>query len=114
MRICAPAVVVAGAAVLICSASLSGERAQSQPPNGETLYRTKCASCHGRDVIVIGNKSGIGDAMDPDRQGEILWGYRAGKGSALGGIEWGAAIDDTQAYFRWPTATVPRPAACTR
>jgi len=54
---------------------------------------------NGRDVIVIGNKSGIGYAMDPDKQGEILWEYRAGKGSALGGIEWGGAVDDTQAYF---------------
>jgi polyvinyl alcohol dehydrogenase (cytochrome) len=53
----------------------------------------------GRDVIVIGNKSGIGYAMDPDKQGAILWEYRAGKGGALGGIEWGAAVDADHAYF---------------
>jgi polyvinyl alcohol dehydrogenase (cytochrome) len=63
----------------------------------------------GRDVIVIGNKSGIGYAMDPDKQGEILWEYRAGKGSALGGIEWGAAVDDTQAYFPVADGNSPSP-----
>jgi len=64
---------------------------------------------NGRDVIVIGNKSGIGYAMDPDKQGEILWEYRAGKGGALGGIEWGAAVDGEQAYFPVADATSPTP-----
>ncbi len=44
-----------------------------------------------RDVIVIGQKSGIAFAMDPEKKGEILWQYRAGQGGTLGGIEWGAA-----------------------
>ena len=64
---------------------------------------------NGRDVIVIGNKSGIGYAMDPDKQGEILWEYRAGKGSALGGIEWGSAVDDTHAYFPVADGNSPAP-----
>jgi polyvinyl alcohol dehydrogenase (cytochrome) len=63
----------------------------------------------GRDVIVIGNKSGIGYAMDPDKQGEILWQYRAGKGSALGGIEWGSAVDGDQAYFPVADGNSPEP-----
>src|SRR5215831_6528814 len=33
---------------------------------------------NGKDVLVIGNKSGIGYAMDPDKRGEIVWQYRAG------------------------------------
>lgn len=53
----------------------------------------------GRDVIVIGQKSGVGWALDPDEQGEVLWEYRAGVGSALGGIEWGSAVDANHAYF---------------
>jgi polyvinyl alcohol dehydrogenase (cytochrome) len=64
---------------------------------------------NGRDVIVIGNKSGIGYAMDPDKQGEILWQYRAGKGSALGGIEWGSAADGEQAYFPVADGNSPTP-----
>jgi polyvinyl alcohol dehydrogenase (cytochrome) len=54
---------------------------------------------HGRSVIVIGQKSGDGWALDPDRAGEVLWRYHAGAGSALGGIEWGSAVDSEQAYF---------------
>jgi polyvinyl alcohol dehydrogenase (cytochrome) len=66
-------------------------------------------STDGRDAIVIGNKSGIGYAMDPDRQGAIIWEYRAGKGSALGGIEWGSAVDADQAYFPVADANGPMP-----
>ncbi len=53
----------------------------------------------GRDLIVIGQKSGIGWAMDPDKRGAVVWQYRAGKGSALGGMEWGSAVDAARAYF---------------
>jgi polyvinyl alcohol dehydrogenase (cytochrome) len=53
----------------------------------------------GKDVIVDGQKSGIGWAFDPDNRGAVLWQYRAGKGSALGGLEFGSAADSTQAYF---------------
>ncbi len=61
----------------------------------------------GRDLIVIGQKSGIAYALDPDGRGKIVWQYRAGKGSALGGIEWGAAVDQDQAYF--PVADIYNP-----
>ncbi|HVQ17337.1 MAG TPA: PQQ-binding-like beta-propeller repeat protein [Vicinamibacterales bacterium] len=57
------------------------------------------ARAGGRDVIVIGQKSGMAFGMDPEKKGEILWQYRAGQGSTLGGIEWGAAVDGERAYF---------------
>jgi polyvinyl alcohol dehydrogenase (cytochrome) len=53
----------------------------------------------GRRVIVIGQKSGIGWALDPEKRGEVIWQYRAGAGGALGGIEWGSAVDAEHAYF---------------
>jgi polyvinyl alcohol dehydrogenase (cytochrome) len=53
----------------------------------------------GRDLLVIGQKSGMTYALDPDREGAIVWEYRAGAGSALGGIEWGFAVDGDNAYF---------------
>lgn len=53
----------------------------------------------GKDILVIGQKSGVGYALDPDDGGRILWQYRAGEGSALGGIEWGVSVDDDNAYF---------------
>ncbi|HEX7136855.1 MAG TPA: PQQ-binding-like beta-propeller repeat protein, partial [Vicinamibacterales bacterium] len=53
----------------------------------------------GKRVIVIGQKSGMMWGLDPDNEGKVLWQYRAGKGSALGGIEWGSAADDVNAYI---------------
>jgi polyvinyl alcohol dehydrogenase (cytochrome) len=63
----------------------------------------------GKDLIVIGQKSGIGFAMDPDKKGEVVWQYRAGQGGLLGGIEWGGAVDDQHAYFAVSDITGPQP-----
>jgi polyvinyl alcohol dehydrogenase (cytochrome) len=62
-----------------------------------------------RDVIVIGQKSGVVFAMDPEKRGEVLWQYRAGQGGTLGGIEWGAAADADHAYVAVSDMTTPRP-----
>jgi polyvinyl alcohol dehydrogenase (cytochrome) len=62
---------------------------------------------NGRDVLIVGQKSGIGYALDPDNQGAVQWEYRAGRGGALGGIEWGIAADAERAYF--PVADVGSP-----
>jgi polyvinyl alcohol dehydrogenase (cytochrome) len=64
---------------------------------------------NGRDLLVIGNKSGVAYAMDPDQQGAIVWEYRAGKGGTLGGIEWGGAVDGDQAYFAVADGNSPSP-----
>ena len=61
----------------------------------------------GRDVIVIGQKSGIGFVMDPDDDGRTLWQYRAGRGGALGGLEYGSAVDERNAYF--PVSDIGQP-----
>ena len=53
----------------------------------------------GKSIIVIGQKSGVVWALDPDRKGTIVWQQRVGKGSALGGLEWGSAADGTTGYF---------------
>jgi polyvinyl alcohol dehydrogenase (cytochrome) len=53
---------------------------------------------NGRQLIVAGQKSGVLYALDPDRKGAIVWRYRAGGGSGLGGIQWGVAADSAQAY----------------
>ncbi len=62
----------------------------------------------GRDLIVVGQKSGVAYGLDPDRKGAQVWRYRAGGGSGLGGIQWGVAVDDTHAYF--PLAEIYAPA----
>ena len=38
----------------------------------------------GKDIILLGQKSGMAYAVDPDKQGELLWQYRAGEGFDLG------------------------------
>ncbi len=53
----------------------------------------------GRELLLVGSKSGIGWAVDPDRKGAVVWQYRAGQGSALGGMEWGSAYDGDLVYF---------------
>lgn len=63
----------------------------------------------GRDLLVIGQKSGVGYGLDPDRAGAVVWRYRVGAGSALGGIEWGFAVDADKAYFANSDYLTPEP-----
>jgi polyvinyl alcohol dehydrogenase (cytochrome) len=51
-----------------------------------------------RRALIAGQKSGVVHAIDPDRNGEILWQTTIGKGSALGGIQWGTAFDGSRVY----------------
>jgi polyvinyl alcohol dehydrogenase (cytochrome) len=64
---------------------------------------------NGKDVIVIGQKSGVGWELDPDKDGAVIWQYRAGRGSALGGMEWGSAVDAQNAYFPVSDISLPDP-----
>jgi polyvinyl alcohol dehydrogenase (cytochrome) len=52
----------------------------------------------GKDILVVGQKSGVVWALDPDADGELLWSTKIGKGGALGGIHWGMATDGRYAY----------------
>ena len=80
-----------------------------------TPQRTNCPEAHGPDydfgqppilvnlgsgkrALVIGQKSGMVHAIDPDQKGKILWQTRAGEGSALGGSQWGSASDGRNIY----------------
>jgi polyvinyl alcohol dehydrogenase (cytochrome) len=73
----------------------------------------------GRRALVAGQKSGVVHAVDPDREGQILWQERVGKGGINGGVQWGSAADESQVYValsdigRIPVpnsqATVPDP-----
>ena len=63
----------------------------------------------GRDLLIIGQKSGMGYALDPDRDGAIVWRYQVGQGSELGGIEWGFAVDGEKAYFANSDYLTPDP-----
>lgn len=39
---------------------------------------------NGRRALIAGQKSGVVHAIDPDRQGAILWQTRIGRGGTLG------------------------------
>jgi polyvinyl alcohol dehydrogenase (cytochrome) len=53
---------------------------------------------NGQRELVIGQKSGVVHALDPDQEGKILWQTRIGKGGPLGGTEWGSAADQDRIY----------------
>ncbi len=52
----------------------------------------------GKRVLVAGQKSGVVTAVDPDHGGAIVWQTKVGAGSALGGVQWGVAADESKVY----------------
>jgi len=86
----------------ICPEEVGPDFDFGQPP-----ILTKLPS--GHDVLIAGQKSGIGWALDPEHEGATIWQYRAGKGSALGGMEWGSAVDSVNAYFPNSDIGLPQP-----
>ena len=76
---------------------------------------------NGRRALVAGQKSGVVHALDPDRDGQIMWQERVGKGGINGGVQWGSAADASNVYValsdlaRFPVpnsqATTPDPEA---
>jgi polyvinyl alcohol dehydrogenase (cytochrome) len=70
----------------------------------------------GRDVLLVGQKSGHVFALNPDQQGELLWKKRIGLGGFAGGIHWGMAADndvlfapnaDTNFINKWKGERLP-------
>jgi polyvinyl alcohol dehydrogenase (cytochrome) len=53
---------------------------------------------NGRRALVAGQKSGVVHAVDPDKNGEVIWQTRVGKGGLQGGIKWGSAADQSHVY----------------
>ena len=53
----------------------------------------------GHDVLLLAQKSGAVYALDPDQKGKVLWEKTLGHGGPLGGIQWGGAADEKNAYF---------------
>jgi len=53
---------------------------------------------NGRRALVAGQKSGVVHALDPDRNGAVLWQVRIGHGGSMGGIQWGSAADADNVY----------------
>jgi polyvinyl alcohol dehydrogenase (cytochrome) len=52
----------------------------------------------GKRLLLVGQKSGVFHAIDPDRNGEVVWQTRVGKGGVIGGIMFGSATDGRRAF----------------
>ncbi|HEY7672074.1 MAG TPA: PQQ-binding-like beta-propeller repeat protein [Gammaproteobacteria bacterium] len=52
----------------------------------------------GKDLVVAGQKSGVVHALDPDRDGALVWQQRVGQGGSMGGVQWGSATDGERMY----------------
>jgi polyvinyl alcohol dehydrogenase (cytochrome) len=70
----------------------------------------------GRSLIVIGQKDGHAWALDPDKEGAVVWSRQVGLGLDNGGgaIMWGSAADDRLAYFPITRASQPLGVAALR
>ena len=68
-----------------------------QGPDHDFSASPLLATAGDRQILVIPQKSGIAHALDPDT-GDLVWKYRFGQGSGLGG-QWGAAADNQNVYF---------------
>ena len=53
---------------------------------------------NGKRALLLGQKSAVVWAVDPDKKGEVLWQSRIGLGGTVGGIEWGIATDNRNVY----------------
>jgi polyvinyl alcohol dehydrogenase (cytochrome) len=65
----------------------------------------------GRQLIVVGNKSGVIFGFDPDAAGKIVWERRVAEGSSSGGVFWGSATDGANIYAANADFIAERPAA---
>ena len=48
----------------------------------------------GRELLFVGQKTAEVHAMDPDRDGKIVWTAKFGQGGPGGGVQWGIAFAD--------------------
>jgi polyvinyl alcohol dehydrogenase (cytochrome) len=82
-----------------CSIPVPGNCPESKGPDYDFGQPPILVSLGGgKRALVIGQKSGMVHAIDPDQKGKILWQTRAGEGSALGGSQWGSAADGEKVY----------------
>ena len=68
------------------------------------------AHLEGRDIVLAGQKSGAVWAVDPDREGKVVWRYQAAASSAgeFGALVWGQAADNDNIYV--PVSNIQDPA----
>jgi polyvinyl alcohol dehydrogenase (cytochrome) len=63
---------------------------------------------NGRELLVLPQKAGVLWALDPDNEGKVVWQFRIGQGTGLGG-QWGAATDGQNVYVGVSDLTTNNP-----
>ncbi|MFT5574332.1 MAG: polyvinyl alcohol dehydrogenase (cytochrome) [Cryomorphaceae bacterium] len=63
---------------------------------GTGVILTKTSS--GKEMLLVGQKSGIVFGLNPDQDGKILWQQRVGSGGTMGGVHWGMSSDGDRLY----------------
>ncbi len=64
------------------------------------MIYTAAVNGHAKDLLGVGQKSGVFYALDPDASGAIVWSTAVGPGAALGGVEFGSATDGKRIYVQ--------------
>jgi len=65
------------------------------------------ATVAGRDYLLAGQKSGRVFALDPTRQGAVLWSHKAGAGGKMGGVHFAMAADPERGVLYVPISDRP-------
>lgn len=55
-----------------------------------------------KDYLLVGQKNGRVFALDPDKQGDVIWTQKPGSGGKAGGVHFGMAIDPTRGALYVP------------
>jgi polyvinyl alcohol dehydrogenase (cytochrome) len=79
-----------------------------QGPDADFSAPPALASVNGRELLVLPQKSGMAHALDPGDDGALVWQYRIGQGSGLGG-QWGGAFDGKNVYIGVADLFAPNP-----
>lgn len=67
------------------------------------------ARAGNRQLLLVGQKSAVVHALDPNAEGKPVWRVQVGRGSALGGIMWGMAADGARVYVPLSDVLTPAP-----
>ena len=63
------------------------------------------SSRDNKELLMVGQKSGMVYALNPNKAGEIVWQRRVGRGGKKGGVHWGMTADSDNLYV--PVADIP-------
>ena len=59
-----------------------------------------------RDYLLVGQKSGDVYALDPDKDGAVVWHNKVGRGGFLGGVHWGMSVNEDSLFVPIADTTI--------